>query len=70
MQFVKVGDWAGVLNYEKVQLLPAEGKRSTLEVVDVQSVGKKRKLLLTEDGSVFKVKRSKLEDTVEAGQII
>ena len=67
---MQVGDWAGVLNYEKVQLLPAEGKRSTLEVVDVQSVGEKRKLLLTEDGSVFKVKRSKLEDTVEAGQII
>ena len=32
--------------------------------------GQKRKLLLAEDGTVYKVKRSKLENNVEAGQYV
>ena len=32
--------------------------------------GQKRKLLLTVDGTVYKVKRSKLENNVEAGQYV
>ena len=39
-------------------------KRSVLKVLDVKSVehkGQKRKHLLTEDGTVYKVQRSKLE---------
>ena len=65
------GDWAGVLDYEKVPLLPASNKRSVLKVLDVKPVenkGQKRKLLLTEDRTVYKVKRSKLENNIEAGQ--
>ena len=30
----------------------------------------KRKLLLAEDGTVYKVKRSKMENNVEAGQYV
>ena len=39
-------------------------------VVDVKSIdvkGKKRKLLLTDEGVVYKLKRSKLEDNVKPG---
>ena len=32
--------------------------------------GEKRKLVLTEDGTVYKVTRSKLENTVKAGQYV
>ena len=45
-------------------LLPASNKRSVLKVLDVKSVehkGQKRKLLLAEDGTVYKVKRSRME---------
>ena len=62
---VQKGDWAGDW------LLPASYKRSVLKVLDVKSMehkGHKSKLLLTEDGTVYKVKRSKLENTVGPGQ--
>ena len=67
---VQHGDWAGVLDYDEVSLLPVKKKRNALKVLDVKPVehkGQKRKLMLTEDGTVYKVKRSKLENNV-AGQ--
>ena len=70
---VQKGDWTGLLDYEKVPLLPANKKRNAVKVLDVKSVEhkeQKRKLLLTEDGTVYKVKRSKLENNVEAGQYV
>ena len=70
---VQKGDWAGVLDYDEVPLLPAKKKRNALKVLDVKPVehkGQKRKLLLTEDGTVYKVKRSKLENNVEAGRYV
>ena len=54
-------------------LLPASNKRSVLTVLDVKPVehkGQKRKFLLAEDGTVYKVKRSKMENNVEAGQYV
>ena len=65
---VQKGDWTGLLDYEKVPLLPANKKRNAVKVLDVKSVEhkeQKRKLLLTEDGTVYKVKRSKLENKAE-----
>ena len=59
--------------YEKVPLLPASNKRSVLKVLDVKPVEhrvQKRKLLLAEDGTVYKVKRSRMENNVEAGQYV
>jgi hypothetical protein len=56
-----------------VPLLPASNKREKLKVLDVKPVehkGQKRKLVLTENGTVYKVKRSKLEDNVKAGQYV
>ena len=70
---VQKGDWTGLLDYEKVPLLPANKKRNAVKVLDVKSVehkGRKCKLLLAEDGTVYKVKRSKLENIVEAGQYV
>ena len=47
-----------------VELLPS------FCVKPVKHKGQKRKLLLVEDGTVYKVKRSKLENNVEAGQYV
>ena len=41
-----------------------------LDVKPVEHKGQKRKLLLTEDGTVYKVKRSKLENSVKTGQYV
>ena len=40
---------------------------SSFCVKSVEHKGQKRKLLLEEDGTVYKVKRSKMENYVEAG---
>ena len=72
-KIVQHGDWGGVLDYDEVPLLPAKKKRNALKVLDVNPVehkGQKRKLLLAEDGTVYKVKRSKMENNVEAGQYV
>ena len=65
-KIVQRGDWAGVVDYENK-------KRNAVKVLDVKSVehkGQKRKLLLAEDGTVYKVKRSGMENNVEAGQYV
>ena len=72
-KIVQRGDWAGVVDYEKVPLLPTNKKRNAVKVLDVKSVehkGQKRKFLLAEDGKVYKVKRSRMENNVEAGQYV
>ena len=43
---------------------------SSFCVKSVEHKGQNRKLLLAEDGTVYKVKRSKLENIVEAGQYV
>ena len=56
----------GMLVHEKVRLLPPKKERSVIKVMDIKFVehkGHKRKLLLVEDGTIYKVKRSKLENT-------
>ena len=61
---IRHGDW-------DVPLLPPRKKRTVTKVLNVEPVehkGQERKLVLTDDGTVYKLKRSKLEDTVEAGQ--
>ena len=37
-KIVQHGDWAGILDYNEVPLLPAKKKRSTLKVLDVKPV--------------------------------
>ena len=36
-------DWAGILEYEKVALLPIDSKRPSLKVLDVKCVEHKRR---------------------------
>ena len=58
---------------EKVPLLLASNEGSVLKVLDIKSVEHKRlkrKLLLAEDGTVYKVKRPRAENNVEAGQYV
>jgi hypothetical protein len=70
---VQRGDWSGLLDDEKVRLLPANKKCKVFKVLDFkpkERKGQKRKLVLTEDGTVYKVKRSELENNVKAGQYV
>ena len=63
----------GVLDYKKVSLLPASNKDSVLKVFEVkpeERKGLKRKLLLAEDGTAYKVERSKMENNVDAEQYV
>ena len=63
----------GMLEHEKVRLLPPKKKRGVIKVMDIKSgehKAHKRKLLLVEDGTIYKVKRSKLENTVELEQYV
>ena len=71
-KIVQKGDWAGVLDYNTVPVLPAKRKRGCCEIIDVKAVehgGEKRKLVLTSKGDVYKIKKSKLEERLTPGQI-
>ena len=41
-----------------------------MDIKSVEHKGHKRKLLLVEDGTIYKVKRSKLESTAEFEQYV
>ena len=72
-QIVRKGDWLSLVIYDKAQLLPQRNKRDEISVLDVKVVshkGQKRKLILVEGGSVYKIKKSKLEETIKPGQKI
>ena len=47
-----------------------EQSEQTKDVKPVEHKGQKRKLVITNDGTVYKVKRSKMENNVEAGQYV
>ena len=44
-----------------------DGSTCVVDVRYVEINGKKRKLLLTNDGDVYKLKKSKLEETIKPG---
>ena len=62
-------------DYEKVKILPKEKMDGNTCVLDVRTVnvkGQKRKLILTDRGDgpiVYKLKKSKLEESVKVGLI-
>ena len=63
-----VGDWSGLVYYKQVPMLSAQNKDA--KVLDVKTIthnSQKRKLVLLEDGNVYKIKKSKLEDNVKPG---
>ena len=62
------GDWSGLVYYKQVPMLSSKNKDA--KVLDVKTVthnSQKRKLVLLEDGNVYKIKKSKLEDNVKPG---
>ena len=67
-KIVQKGDWSGLVDYKQVPMLSSKNKDA--KVLDVKTVthnSQKRKLILLEDGNVYKIKRSKLEDNVTPG---
>ena len=68
---VKKGDWVGLVNYEETPMLQQKKKENErTRVRDVgytEHKGSKRKLIMTEDGSVFRVKKSKMGNDIRPG---
>ena len=70
-KIVQKGDWSGYVDYKSVPMLSSKNKDT--KVLDVKTVthnSQKRKLVLLEDGTVYKIKKSKLEDQVSPGLIL
>ena len=66
----EAGDWTAFVDYARTPIF-AKHDGSTF-VVDVKSInvkGTKRKLLLTDEGDVYKLKKSKLEDAIKPGYL-
>ena len=62
------GDWTCMVDYLQIPMLRKfDGSTCIVDVREVDIKGKKRKLLLTNTGDVFKLKKSKLEETIEPG---
>ena len=67
-KIVEKGDWTGLVDYKLVPMLSAKNKGAkVLDVKTVTTQSKKRKLVLLEDGTVYKIKKSKLEEHVSPG---
>ena len=62
------GDWSGLVYYKQVPMLSAKNKDA--KVLDEKTAthnSQKCKLVLLEDGNVYKIKKSKLADNVKPG---
>ncbi len=66
----KKGDWTVMTDYTKTPMLSKfDGSTYIVDVQTVDVKGTKRKLLLTNTGDVFKLKKSKLEERIKPGFI-
>ena len=64
------GDWTSMVDYTKTSMLSKfDGNTCIVDVRSVDVKGSKRKLLLTNAGDVYKLKKSKLEETITPGFI-
>ena len=60
--------WTAFVDYAKVPMFSKfDGKTCIVDVKCVEHKNLKRKVLLTDQGEVFKLKKSKLEDNIEPG---
>ena len=63
------GDWTAMTSYSKTPILSRfNGSTNVLDVRTVNVKGVKRKLLLTDTGEIYKLKKSKLEERLKPGQ--
>ena len=73
-KIVQPGHWAGIVEYEKVSLLPLEKKKlgvlSVLDVKPFEHKEQKPKLLLTKDRTVYKFKRIFYLERGNKGQFV
>ena len=65
-KIVQKGDWSAYVP----MLSPKNKDTKVLDVKTVTHNSQKRKLVLLEDGNVYKIKKSKLEDHVSPGLIL
>ena len=64
------GDWTAIMDYKDIKMLSNfDGTTSIVDVRMVDVKGVKRKLLLTNTGDVYKLKKSKLEERLKPGCI-
>ena len=65
---IQSGQWHKLVNYSKTPLLTTQdGSTCVIDVQTIEHKGQKRKLLLTDNGQVFKLKKSRFEETVKPG---
>ena len=65
----EIGDWTAMTNYIETPMLSKfDGSTTVTDVRTVDVKGKKRKLLLTNTGEIYKLKKSKLEESLRPGQ--
>ena len=65
---MQLGDWSGLVYYKQVPMLSLKNKDA--KVLDLKTIThnfQKRKLVLFEDGNVYKIKKSKLDDNAKPG---
>ena len=64
------GDWTACMEFVKTPMLKnRDGSTCIVDVKTIDVRGKKRTLLLTDQGMVYRLKQSKLEDTVQPGYL-
>ena len=62
------GDWTAFVDYPKTPMLTDfNGKNLVVDVKTVQHKGQKRKLLMTDRGIVYRMKKCKLENVIKPG---
>ena len=67
-QVFKHGNWSALVDYSKTSIFSKfDGKTCIIDVKTVEHKNNKRKLLLTDKGEVFKLKKSRIEDEIKPG---
>eukprot|EP00116_Pleurobrachia_bachei_P001912 sb/3462174/ len=64
---IQKGEWHLTTDYKKAKLLVPDGTTKIIDVKEVDVKGTKRKLLFSDKGHIYKLKKSKLENTVKPG---
>jgi hypothetical protein len=73
---VKTGrkrEWGALVDYKSATMLPSKRLRMKVKVIDTSVVvnkGQKRKLILDDNGDVYRFKKSKLEEKVKPNDLV
>ena len=62
---IQSGEWHKLVNYTQTPLLEHPcGKKCAIDIKTVDSKGCKRKLILTDEGKVYRLRKSKFENSL------